>query len=298
MTNKASTPKAIDRFTKIELTAEKFDKNYRIPGRPVVVTDFLDSSIDWNLDFLRRHLGEGKFAVRDYGEGHFDAPRNQWTKYCDHVQMSIHDFATHITDGSAKKRNLYLAQNPIGETEAAKTIADEMRFLTQVLGFEPIIPEVSLNLWLGPAGHAEPLHFDPGDGTMMLLHGQKKVILYPPKQSANLYPFGFYDVLPFWVSQVNIEDPDLGEHPNFNKAQQDRYEVVLSPGQVLFIPTQWWHEVVAEGEGYVCSCNCFWKVKPLNRKFQSLRGAVLFAMNLLPWHWVLRFNRFIYKFKK
>jgi hypothetical protein len=298
MTSETSARKAIDQLTVAELTTEKFNKEYRVPGKPLVITDFLDNSVDWDLDFLCSHLGDRKFAVRDYGEGHFDAPRTEWTKYCDHVQMTIHDFAAHIKDGSAKKRNLYLAQNPIAETDALKSIATEMQFLTKTLGFEPIVPEASLNLWLGAAGHAEPLHFDPGDGTLIMMHGKKRVVLYPPKQSKNLYPFGFYDVLPFWVSRVNIDDPDLQIFPDFSKAEQDRYEVVLGAGQALFIPTQWWHEVIAEGEGYVCSCNHFWKVKPWWRKLQTLRGIVLFSMNLLPWNWVLRFNRFIYQFKK
>lgn len=288
----------IDHFSVSALNGGKFDKDYRRAGKPVVIDDFLDAAVDWDLDFLTSNLGDGEFAVRDYGEGHFEKPRYQWSKYCDHIKMTIQDFAQHLTDGSAKKRNLYLAQNPIGETLAAQSIAKEMQYITKELGFEEIIPEASLNLWLGPAGHAEPLHFDPGDGTLMLLHGKKRVILYPPKQTSNLYPFGFYDILPFWVSKVNVDKPDLTEHPKFSQAEADRYEVVLSPGQLLYIPTHWWHEVVAEGEGYVCSCNFFWKVRPFWRNFQTVRSTVLFVMNFLPWHWVIRFNRFIYKFKK
>ncbi|NJA08167.1 MULTISPECIES: cupin-like domain-containing protein [Methylomonas] len=298
MTNAPSAGKPIDRLSVAELNREEFNRKYRVPGKPLVITDFLAETVDWDLDFLCKHLDGRKFQVRDYGSGHFDAPRREWTKYCDHIQMTMGDFAAHLRDGSAKSRNLYLAQNPIGDSEAVKTIADEMRFLTETLGFEPIIPEASLNLWLGASGHVEPMHFDPGDGTLIMMHGEKRVVLYPPKQSKHLYPFGFYDVLPFWVSQVNSLAPDLDAYPDFSKAAADRFEVVLSPGQLLFIPTQWWHEVIAQGEGYVCSCNHFWKVKPWRRRFQTIRGFVIQAMNLFPWRWVLRFNRFIYQFKK
>lgn len=298
MTNTPSAAKPIDRLTIAELSGEKFNREYRTPGKPLVITDLLAETVDWDLDFLSKQLDGRKFLVRDYGQGHSDVPRREWKKYCDHIQMTMREFAAHIRDGSAQNRNLYLAQNPIGDSEAVKTIANEMRFLTETLGFEPIIPTASLNLWLGAVGHIEPLHFDPGDGTMIMMHGKKRVVLYPPKQSQNLYPFGFYDVLPFWVSQVNSLEPDFQTYPNFARAAQDRYEVVLSPGQALYIPTHWWHEVIAVGEGYVCSCNHFWKVKPGWRRFQTIRGVVINAMNLLPWPWVLRFNRFIYQFKK
>ena len=288
----------IDHLTVSELTSDHFEQVYRRPGKPLVISDFFDSDIDWNLDFLSLNLGDQQFAVRDYGEGHFDTPKNQWTKYCDHIKLTIHEFIAHIRDGSAKQRNLYLAQNPIGGTKAALTIAGQMQLLTQTLGLEPAISEATLNLWFGPTGHTEPLHFDPSDGTMMMMHGKKRVVLYPPSQSPNLYPFGFYDVLPFWISQVNIEEPDLNKYPNFGKTQQNRYEVLLSPGQLLFIPAQWWHEVTAEGEGYVSSCNHFWKVRPLARNFQSFQGSVLYGVNFLPWKWVLRFSQSIHRLKK
>lgn len=287
----------IDQLTVAELTPEKFDIDYLVVGRPVVITDFIASSVDWDLDFLCANLGDDEWMVRDYGSGHFDKPRYQWMKYCDHIKITIHTFAEHIRDGSGKARNLYLAQNPIGDTAAAKSISKEMQFLTQNLNFKPATPEASLNLWLGAAGHSEPLHFDPSDGTLMLLHGKKRVVLFPPRQTKNLYPFGFYDILPFWVSQVDVDQPDLNVHPQFSQAEDERYEVTLSPGQLLFIPTHWWHEVVAEGEGYVCSCNFFWKVRPFKRNFQTLQSTVLWAVNRFPWHWVIRFNRFIYQLK-
>ena len=298
MISSAAPLKQIDHVSASRFSREVFQQLYRNQGKPFVIDDFLDHAIDWNLEFLESNLGDQLFAVRDYGEHHFATPKNQWTKYCNHLNLTIHKFIEHIRDGSAKSRNLYLAQNPIGSTQAAQSIADEMGFLTQNLGLIPAISEATLNLWFGPAGHTEPLHFDPSDGTMMMMHGSKQVVLYPPQQSRNLYPFGFYDVLPFWISRVNIDQPDLDRFPDFTKTELDRYEVVLNPGQLLYIPAQWWHEVTAQGDGYVCSCNHFWKVKPFTRNFQSLQGVVLFGINFLPWKWVLRFSQLIHRIKK
>lgn len=43
------------------------------------------------------------------------------------------------------------------------------------------------------------------------------------------------------MSPVDIQDPDLKRFPNFPKAH--RLNCVLRPGDVLFMPAFWWHEV-------------------------------------------------------
>lgn len=43
------------------------------------------------------------------------------------------------------------------------------------------------------------------------------------------------------ISAVNIEEPDLKQHPTFAAAQFT--ECVLAPGEMLFIPAKYWHYV-------------------------------------------------------
>lgn len=43
------------------------------------------------------------------------------------------------------------------------------------------------------------------------------------------------------MSPVDIANPDLERFPNF--AQAHRLECILRPGDVLFMPAFWWHEV-------------------------------------------------------
>ena len=42
-------------------------------------------------------------------------------------------------------------------------------------------------------------------------------------------------------SSVNVDDPDLGRHPLYRKANPIR--VVLSAGDTLYLPAYWHHEV-------------------------------------------------------
>jgi len=43
------------------------------------------------------------------------------------------------------------------------------------------------------------------------------------------------------ISAVNVEDPDLAQHPKFAEAKQ--LECILGPGDMLFIPAKYWHYV-------------------------------------------------------
>ena len=44
-------------------------------------------------------------------------------------------------------------------------------------------------------------------------------------------------------SRVNAENPDLGEYPLYGLTR--RIELVLEPGEALFLPVGWWHAVRA-----------------------------------------------------
>lgn len=288
----------VDKLTWADLTLSRFRDDYQKPGRPFVLSDFADQSVaDWDIAFLQKNLGDADYSVREYGVGHFDKPRREWSKYCDHLRMPFSEYAELLASGAAHRRRMYMAQNPIGGTQAAATIRGSFQQLSQRTGLEPIIPAADINVWIGPGGHTEPLHFDPGDSTLVQLHGEKKVALFAPEQTANLYPFGFYDTLPFWVSSVDVEKPELSVFPRLTQALDNKHEVVLKSGEMLYIPTHWWHEVTALGTDYVSSLNHFWKVRPFPRNFNSSRSAVLYFMNKLPWGAVLKFNRFIYQLK-
>ena len=45
---------------------------------------------------------------------------------------------------------------------------------------------------------------------------------------------------------IDIDNPDLSEFPRF--AEVTRYEAFLEPGDVLFIPALWFHNVISIGQ--------------------------------------------------
>ncbi|XP_070157745.1 bifunctional peptidase and arginyl-hydroxylase JMJD5-like isoform X1 [Polyergus mexicanus] len=101
--------------------------------------------------------------------------------------------------------------------------------------------EVDINAWFGPAGTVSPLHFDPKNNLLAQIFGYKRVILYSPTETDNLYP---YDTkLLNNTAQVDPVRPDYDKWPNFRKA--DGMTFHLKPGEMLYIPSKWWHHVTA-----------------------------------------------------
>ncbi|XP_062519659.1 HSPB1-associated protein 1-like isoform X2 [Corticium candelabrum] len=96
--------------------------------------------------------------------------------------------------------------------------------------------------WLGSSGAHTPCHYDTyGFNLVAQLYGKKRWTLFPPDQSACLYPTRLPYEESSVFSRVNIKQPDLETYPWFANAEP--VEVVLEPGHVLFVPKHWWHFV-------------------------------------------------------
>ena len=66
---------------------------------------------------------------------------------------------------------------------------------------------------------------------------------FPPDQVANLY--GAVDLTPAGqaISLVDTRKPDLEKHPDFRHAMMQAFSAELQPGDAIFIPSLWWHQV-------------------------------------------------------
>lgn len=128
------------------------------------------------------------------------------------------------------------------------------------LGLPPVPPvdEPQKNVWLGPKGTRTPLHTDPYHNIFSQVLGYKYVRLYPPEATRSVYPRGVDDngINESNTSMVEIRfDPaggrgnvvvvdDGGSFPLFDEWREFR-EVIVGPGECLYIPAGWWHYVEA-----------------------------------------------------
>ena len=117
------------------------------------------------------------------------------------------------------------------------------------------------NLWIGGTPTISPLHYDDYENLLAQIRGNKELLLFPPSDVKNLYYVGrpkgtlkfeypatfdrdksSVDKRAFvFGSSVNVDDPDTARHPLYAKASPLR--VILHPGDVLYLPAFWHHEV-------------------------------------------------------
>ena len=90
-------------------------------------------------------------------------------------------------------------------------------------------------LWFGPAGTITALHHDTSNILFCQIYGRKRLRIAPPDNPL-LLPLarGLY-------SHLDPRDPA----PEHVEAAASMFDVVVEPGDALFIPVGWWHHVEA-----------------------------------------------------
>ncbi|NET33926.1 MAG: cupin-like domain-containing protein [Cyanothece sp. SIO1E1] len=253
-----------------KLDYKLFFETYQKPGHPVVVTGALNDAIDWDLNYLCQQIGDQTFLIRQFGRERYQQDKRQWQSIgsgVESISMTFAEYAAVMQSGQAYEQDLYLAKSPFTHTALAQNAN-----LQQIPAVLPLRgPVTDWYLWVGPGGHTTCLHYDPFDGTLLQLHGTKRLVLFPPSQLYNVYPFPLLNHLRYGpklrasYSQFYPDRPDYEAFPKIRQAQAHRYEVILNPGDLMFIPAGWWHEISTVGTGMVCSVNRFWHVYPWSR---------------------------------
>lgn len=148
------------------------------------------------------------------------------------------------------------------------------------LGLAALAPLTSL--WLGQQSRIAA-HQDFPANFACNLYGQRRFTLLPPEQVANLYP-GPFQFAPGGqdVSMVDFADPDLQTFPKFSDAMRAAFKAELNPGDALYMPSMWWHQVDACSELNLLLTH-WWRDTPayLGRPTNALMHAVL-ALRSLP----------------
>jgi hypothetical protein len=100
------------------------------------------------------------------------------------------------------------------------------------------------SLYVGPAGSTSQLHVDfwGTHGILSQVRGRKKVRMYSPRDDQRM--FG---------GEVDPERPDAARFPEFEQAVE--YDCELGPGEMLFLPSGWWHHVRAIEDSITVSHN-------------------------------------------
>ncbi|MBD2195792.1 MULTISPECIES: cupin-like domain-containing protein [Calothrix] len=105
----------------------------------------------------------------------------------------------------------------------------------------------SANLWINYEGQFGRAHFDELENFNLQLEGTKRFVCLPPGRS-NFYIRSFWRGFGHHSQAVNFDAVDEARFPKLMKELSARREIILRPGQLLYIPLGWWHQVEPLGE--------------------------------------------------
>ncbi|CAG5116348.1 unnamed protein product [Candidula unifasciata] len=236
----------------------------------------------WTNAFLKQNYGDRKVHIKITPDGqyegvepislwknhqNFSIPESVYRKlpYPDLVvvrpaSMEIRfsefiDFIENISLGLVKNMSAYLEYSSITNyfPELIEDI-EEMPFFRNVLELK------HLNIWLSDGNTLGKLHFDPFDNFLCQISGEKQVLLFDPHDNSRLYEGHIQEAMLTYnasenvfsrekllestsmvMSPVDLLHPDLQRFPKFSQVRP--LNCTIQAGDVLFMPSFWWHEV-------------------------------------------------------
>ena len=98
-------------------------------------------------------------------------------------------------------------------------------------------------LWAGNRV-VTPAHFDASHNLAVVACGRRRFTLFPTDQVANLY-IGPLDFAPTGaaITLARPDQPDFERHPRLREALANALVAELEPGDALYMPPLWWHQV-------------------------------------------------------
>ena len=117
---------------------------------------------------------------------------------------------------------------------------------------------ITPRIWIGNASSIA-CHYDAFDNLACCVAGHRRFILYPPEAIADLYVGPIDHTMagqPIALAADSAADED-GRYPRLARARAVAAVVRLAPGDALYLPKLWWHQVEAE-DGINCLVNYWW----------------------------------------
>jgi hypothetical protein len=235
------------------VTVREFERYVRFGGAPLLVRGWMAdwrALSSWDFEFFGTRYGADRIAITD-GGGRVVA------------EVTIAEYAEYIRDTSAetrlkslerdlgRTRPLYcLSYKPFGahpelweDCSLPPFVADWWPY------FDPSFraahfPETQGWVFLGAKGSAASLHQDSHHTITWLaqVRGRKEFHLYAPEDAEGVY-FG----------AVDPTAPDWSKYPRYREVTGRH--CVLSAGEMLFLPPDWWHHAHALDDCVTVSCN-------------------------------------------
>lgn len=226
------------------LGSEQFRDHFYAPGRPCVIAGAIadwPALAKWTPDYLRATVGDAPVEFQGGRDeaGDFELAKDR------HKRVAPFSAYLDLIENNPGNDAYVTAYNSAANRTAFAPLMADVRPLPNLLG-----PGEGM-LWVGPAGTFTPLHFDLTNNLLIQIVGRKRVYLVSPNQTQLMAHrrHVFSDV-------HDLESADhMARQPQAKDVQP--YVVTLEPGDMLFIPVGWWHQVRSLDFSVMMTCTNF-----------------------------------------
>jgi lysine-specific demethylase 8 len=108
--------------------------------------------------------------------------------------------------------------------------------------------------WMGTTGSMTGLHNDSLHNFHVQCCGRKRFLFIPTDKLPKSLISSKYDSGTY-LALIDLLSEEYASSPFFEQLEAEIYEVVLEPGEILYIPRWWWHQVISIEP--TISVNCF-----------------------------------------
>jgi len=213
----------------------EFFERYYAANRPVIITDIMKgwkALSSWSPAYFKELCGDMTVEITAGRE----SDKQYEVNLQDHKALiRFGDYIDAVVNGGTSNDYYLVANNFFFKQEGARLLCDDFEQFPEYLDDSRVSEYGSM--WFGPAGSITPLHHDVMNILFAQVFGRKRFTLIPSNHVHVLYnDKGVF-------SEVDVENPDFDKYPMFKDVSS--LQVVVEPGEVVFIPVGWWHHVRA-----------------------------------------------------
>lgn len=214
-------------------TMDEFVKDYWTACYPVVIkglTADWPARTKWSLEWIRHNFGDEMIEIQ---EGRDNDPEFELNSLSLKKKCTLGDFIQRIFDCESSNDFYMTANNHSLEHTRLGEMMNDIGTLPEYIN--GALTTGYWHLWMGPKGTRTPLHHDENALLHTQLAGRKKWYFIPPYELPNVYNTrGVF-------SEVDIFNIDYTKFPEMQSVKI--LEVVVEPGETMFLPVGWWHAV-------------------------------------------------------
>ncbi len=227
--------------------SSKFAQSCAEAGVPVIFKNSISTqwkAMQWTPDYLEKKIniitGVYENTNRWFGP-YFDKQKpllsyaERVNKYKTNLKLSSKEFFKRIQTYNSEKY-LYFT----GDIDQLGDWAiDEIQPFEELLTLNP--SHSSINAWIGQPHVIAHCHYDGYHNFYAQLYGKKRFLLLRPTNWPGLYPYPFLHPS---HAQAQVNASNESDRRHFQLVNQvEAYEAILEPGDLLYVPPLWFHEV-------------------------------------------------------